>query len=93
MDLTTLNRVAHLARLKLSETEAAAFAQQLGNALQHFEQISKVDTEGVEPLVTPVEIADFWREDIVIQELSAEEIVANAPSRQGNLFSVPPVVG
>lgn len=92
MDQTTLNRVAHLARLKLNETEAAEFAQQLGNALKQFEAISKVNTEGVEPLVTPTEIEDFWREDVVVKELSPEEILANAPSKQGNLFSVPPVV-
>lgn len=92
MDQATLNRVAHLARLKLTAGEATEFAQQLSTALKNFEQISRVNTDGVEPLVTPVEIADFWREDVVIKELSAEEIVANGPSKQGNLFSVPPVV-
>lgn len=92
MDQATLTKTAHLARLKLTDSEATEFAQQLGTALQHFEKISQVRTEGVEPLVTPTELADFWREDLVVPELSAEEIVANAPSKQGNLFSVPPVV-
>lgn len=92
MDQATLNRVAHLARIKLSETESLEIAPQLSNALKHFEQISQVNTTNVEPLVTPTEIANFWRPDEVVKELSPEEITANAPSKQGNLFSVPPVV-
>lgn len=92
MDRATLDRVAYLARVKLSEAEANELTQQLGSALKHFEQISKIKTDGVEPLVTPSEITSHWRADVVQKELSADEIVANAPSRQGNLFSVPPVV-
>jgi aspartyl-tRNA(Asn)/glutamyl-tRNA(Gln) amidotransferase subunit C len=92
MDQSTLEKVAFLARLKLSDSEAHEFAEQLSNVLKNFEQISRIDTKGVEPLVTPTEITPHWREDIVKKELSAEEIVANAPTRQGNLFSVPPVV-
>ncbi len=92
MDRETLDKVAKLARLKLTDQESADFTQQLTSALQNFEKISGVDTEGVEPLVTPTEIQDFWREDVVERLFTAEEIIANAPAKQGNLFAVPPVV-
>lgn len=93
MDRSVVERVAHLARLKLGEKELNELTDQLNNVLKHFEQISRIDTQGVEPLVTPTEMKAHWREDEVIQETTAEEVVANAPSKQGHLFSVPPVVG
>ncbi|MCX7977657.1 MAG: Asp-tRNA(Asn)/Glu-tRNA(Gln) amidotransferase subunit GatC [Bdellovibrionaceae bacterium] len=92
IDLKTVEHIARLARLEISDHEAQQFSEQLSKALNYFEQISVVKTEGVEPLVTPTEIEPYMREDIVIAETTAEEIVANAPDRQGNLFRVPPVV-
>ena len=92
MNRETLDKVAKLARLQLTEKESAEFTLQLANALKSFEQISQVQTEGIEPLVTPTEIPDFWREDQREQTYTAEEILANAPAKQGNLFAVPPVV-
>ena len=92
IDRKALEHIARLARLHVTETEAQEFAAQLSKALGYFEQISKVETKGVEPLVTPSEIQAFWREDEVKKELTAEEIVANAPAKTGNLFTVPPVV-
>jgi aspartyl-tRNA(Asn)/glutamyl-tRNA(Gln) amidotransferase subunit C len=92
IDRKALEHIARLARLHVTETEAQEFAGQLSKALGYFEQISKVETKGVEPLVTPSEIQAFWREDEAKKELSAEEIVANAPAKTGNLFTVPPVV-
>ena len=87
-----IKKIAKLAKLAVTETELQAYAQQLTKALGYFVQISKVDTQGLEPLVTPTEIADFWRDDRVEKKLSAEEIVANAPHKTGHLFTVPPVV-
>lgn len=92
IDRNTLEQISRLARLHVSEDEARAFSEQLTKALGYFEQISAVETEGVEPLVTPTEMVSHWREDEEKKELSAEEIVAGAPARTGNLFTVPPVV-
>jgi len=92
IDKKTIEHIAKLARLEISEAEADEYSQQLGKALGHFEQISKINTDGVEPLVTPTEIEEFWREDVMKQEFAAEEMTQNAPSKVGNLFKVPPVV-
>jgi aspartyl-tRNA(Asn)/glutamyl-tRNA(Gln) amidotransferase subunit C len=86
-------RVAHLARLSISPEEAKQLAAQLSQVLGHFEHVSKVNTEGVEPLVTPTEIESYWREDEVKVSTSVEDALANAPEAVGNLFKVPPVVG
>lgn len=92
IDKKTIEHIAKLARLHVTEEEAQEYSAQLAKALEHFEQISKVPTAGVEPLVTPTEIEAYWREDVAVQEHSAEEMTANAPERAGNLFKVPPVV-
>jgi aspartyl-tRNA(Asn)/glutamyl-tRNA(Gln) amidotransferase subunit C len=92
IDKKTVEHVAKLARLAITEAEATEYASQLSKALANFEQIAKIDTTGVEPLITPTEIETYWREDVVAHNLTAEEIVANAPAKAGNLFKVPPVV-
>lgn len=88
-----VNRVAYLARLSLTPKEASDLAKQLSSVLKHFEQVSKVDTTGVEPLVTPTDMEAFWREDKAHAWESPEVATSNAPETMGNLFKVPPVVG
>ncbi|MEN0057775.1 MAG: Asp-tRNA(Asn)/Glu-tRNA(Gln) amidotransferase subunit GatC [Bdellovibrio sp.] len=92
IDKKTIEHIAKLARLHVTESEAQEYSTQLAKALGHFEQISKIDTTGVEPLITPTEIEACWREDQAEQNYTAEEMTSNAPSRAGNLFKVPPVV-
>ncbi|XGC80919.1 Asp-tRNA(Asn)/Glu-tRNA(Gln) amidotransferase subunit GatC [Bdellovibrio bacteriovorus] len=92
IDKKTIEHIAKLARLHVSDQEAEEYSTQLAKALGHFEQISKINTAGLEPLITPTEIEAYWREDEVKQNFTAEDMTANAPSRAGNLFKVPPVV-
>ena len=87
-----LKKVARLARLELTEEEMKVYPQQLSAILGYFEQISKVDTKGVEPLITPSEIVQILRPDEAQVWDHMEEALANAPERSGNLFKVPPVV-
>ena len=87
-------RVAHLARLSLEPAEIKRLAGELSSSHGHFEHVSRVDTSGVEPLVTPTDMKVFLREDKVeTWENGAEKAMANAPEAVGNLFKVPPVVG
>ncbi len=88
----TIDKIAKLSRLAVSDQQALAFSQQLAQALKHFEEISTVETGGIEPLITPTQIENWTREDVVDRGLSVEDMMANAPERVGNLFKVPPVV-
>ena len=87
-----IQKIANLARLQLTPQEENDFSEQLSKIINHFEEICNLDTTGVEPLITPSEIEYTTREDKVNQTYHAEEMVANAPDKQGNLFKVPPVV-
>lgn len=92
IDKKTIEIIAKLARLDITEFEAAEYSLQLEKVLHNFEKISKIDTSGIEPMITPTEIESFWREDIAQQNFTADEMLANAPARTGHLFKVPPVV-
>lgn len=92
IDKAAIAHIAKLARLKIDETEAAEYGEQLTKVLNHFQQISKINTENIEPLVTPADVEFFMREDAAKAEFSTDEMLANAPDKAGNLFKVPPVV-
>ncbi len=87
-----LEKVAELARLAVTEQERQAYLKQMTAILDYFDQVSEVETKGVEPLVTPTQIEEFWRMDEQKEGLSAEEALGNAPEKVGHLFKVPPVV-
>ena len=86
-------RVALLARLSVTPEEKAKLATQLSAVLGHFEKVSKVKTDGIEPLLTPTDMPSLLREDRRENWEDAEVAMANAPEAVGNLFKVPPVVG
>lgn len=87
-----VKKVAHLARLTITENEEKTFQEQLSSILKYFEMLSKVNTQGVESLITPTDMELKLREDQVESWRDAEAALANAPERSGNLFKVPPVV-
>ena len=92
IDQKTIEHIAKLARLKVTPEEATQYGEQLTKVLAHFQQISNIDTTGIEPLVTPSEIEFFVREDVATKENQTEAMLKNAPDKAGNLFKVPPVV-
>ena len=92
IDQKIIQHIAKLARLHVTAEEAKVYGDQLTKVLSHFQNISSIDTSGIEPLVTPSEIEVYLRQDVVKKENTAEEMVANAPEKAGNLFKVPPVV-
>jgi aspartyl-tRNA(Asn)/glutamyl-tRNA(Gln) amidotransferase subunit C len=85
--------IAKLAKLKLTEEEVRLFQEQLGKLLEHFQKLSKVDTESVEPLRHTLSIENVLREDEPRKSLSPEEALKNAPKRQGGYFEVPGTFG
>ncbi len=87
-----VKKVAHLSRLKISETEEKAYHEQMTDIFKYFEEIATIDTKGIEPMVTPSEIEFVFRKDEAHFAKSSEEALANAPEKSGHLFKVPPVV-
>jgi len=86
-----VEHVAKLARLELTEEEKIKFSKQLGDILKYVEQMNEVDTTGVEPMSHAIPIVNVMREDVVVQEQTKEELMANAPSKEDGFFRVPKI--
>ena len=82
--------VARLARLELTDEEVERFAGQLSAILDAVSKVSELDLADVPPTSHPLEIENAWAEDEPHECLSLEDVFANAPDRDGDLFRTPP---
>ncbi|SMD05714.1 Asp-tRNA(Asn)/Glu-tRNA(Gln) amidotransferase subunit GatC [Rhizobium sp. RU36D] len=92
VDLATVKRVAHLARIALDEEDAQRMMGELNGILGFVEQLSEVDVTGVEPMTSVTPMVMRKRTDVVTDGNKADDIVANAPETDRNFFLVPKVV-
>ncbi len=92
VDLATVKRVAHLARIAVNEDEAQRMMGELNGILGFVEQLSEVDVDGVEAMTSVTPMAMKKRTDEVTDGNKAIDIVANAPITDQNFFLVPKVV-
>lgn len=92
VDKATVLRVASLARIKVSDDEAKSLESELSGILDWVEQLSELDTKGVEPMTRVVPSALTRREDVVSDGQKADKILANAPMTEDGFFVVPKVV-
>lgn len=90
---TEVAKVASLARLRLTDEELELFTGQLGDILDHADDISSLDLNDVAPLVHAVALVNVFRVDEPGPTLSRDEVLANAPSAEDGQFRVPPVLG
>ena len=93
--LDQVRRIAELANLEFSEDEMQAFTVQFSKILDHIEQLSQVNTEGVEPTYNSVPSridSDRARRDIIVSSLSQEAALTNAPDAERGQFRVPKVI-
>jgi len=92
MDMETVRKVANLARLELSDADLAVMAKQLSAILEYVDQLTELDTEGVEPMAHPLPVQNVFRPDELVPSLPVDDALANAPNRVGNYFGVPAVL-
>lgn len=92
VDTATVKRVAHLARIAVTDAEAERMTGEMNSILDFVEQLNEVDVEGIEPLTAVVPMAMKKREDKVTDGEKADDIVANAPATEEHFFLVPKVV-
>ena len=92
VDTQTVMKIARLARIAISEDEAKALAPELNNILGFVEQLSEVDTSGVEPMTAVIPNTLRLREDVVTDGQKRAEVLANAPVSEEGFFGVPKVI-
>ena len=92
LDASTVQNIAHLARIKVEEDQLDGLAGELSNILGWIEQLSEVDTEGVAPMTSVVEMAMPSRGDEVTDGDCRDQVLANAAEPVDGFFAVPKVI-
>ena len=92
IDKATVATIARLARIDVPEADREHLAGELSNILTWVEQLGEVDTGGVAPMTSVVDMTLPTRADMVTEGDDAENILANAPERKDGFFVVPKVV-
>ena len=92
VDADTVRRIAHLARIAVTDAEVPHLQGELNAMLAFVEQLSEVNVDGVEPMTSVTPLKMRQRVDEVTDGGIAADILANAPARQGDFFMVPKVV-
>lgn len=87
-----VERVAVLARLRLTAEEKSQLTQQLDDILEYMEKLNQLDTAQVEPFTQALDTVNQLREDAVTNQPNPEVLLANAPDRDGTFFKVPKII-
>lgn len=83
-----VEHVAHLARLRLSDDEIERYQEQLSAVLEYAEMLNEVDTSAIPPTATVLPLRTVLRPDEPRKSFSPDDILANAPHRDGQFFRV-----
>ena len=92
VDAVTVRRIAHLARIAVTDAEVPHLQGELNAMLAFVEQLSEVNVDGVEPMTSVTPMAMKKRPDIINDGEIADAVTANAPVTEDHFFLVPKVV-
>jgi aspartyl-tRNA(Asn)/glutamyl-tRNA(Gln) amidotransferase subunit C len=92
IDEETVDKIAHLARLELSGDEKQEMIKDMSKILDFMAKLNEINTSGIEPLVYMTNEVNVLREDVVIQQITHQEALKNAPRHDDDYFLVPKVI-
>ncbi len=92
VDLAAVRRIAHLARIGVSEEETPHLQGEINAILKFIEALQAVDVEGVEPMTSVIPMKLPMREDVVTDGNIVDKVLANAPLTEDGFFLVPKVI-
>lgn len=92
LSLDDVRKIAHLARLDLTDDELAVLGPQLDAIVGYVAQLGEVSTDGVEPLAHALPVQNVFRDDDAGESLPTEAALSNAPAKRGPFFRVPAVL-
>ncbi len=87
-----IEHIARLARLDLSEPDKERMRSQLDAILTYIEKLRQLNTDNVEPTSHAIPMLNVMREDEIRPCLPREEMLTNAPEREGDFFRVPRII-
>jgi len=92
LDKDTVKNIAFLSRIEVADEKLEPLAQDLTKILDWVEQLSEVDTDGVEPMTSVAAQTLHWRQDVVTSGDQPDLVLKNAPDQTDHCYLVPKVV-
>ena len=92
LNRTDVEKIAHLARLQIDESDVPEYAKNLSNILDLIGQMQSIDTSDVEPLAHPLDAVQRLRADTITEQDQREHLQKAAPAVENGLFLVPKVI-
>ncbi len=92
IERSDVEKIAHLARLEVAEADVPEYVRNLSNILDLVAQMDSVDTDNVEPMAHPMEMAQRLREDVVTETNQRDHFQQIAPQTEDGLYLVPKVI-
>ena len=92
IDNQTVRKVSKLAKIKINEKEETKLIEELNNILGWVDELKKVDTQKIEPMLSVFNESMVMRKDEVSSKISDELVLKNAPESKSGFFVVPKVV-
>jgi aspartyl-tRNA(Asn)/glutamyl-tRNA(Gln) amidotransferase subunit C len=84
--------IARLARISIDASDIPEYAEQLSRILSFVEQMNRADTNGIEPMAHPLDLAARLRPDKTTERNERDEFQVNAPQVENGLYLVPKVI-
>ena len=92
LDRSDVEHIAALARIAMNAEEVAPLREELSHILEQFEVLDDLDTTGVSPTGHAVQLQAVMRDDVADVSLDTEQVLSNAPRREGEYFRVKAVL-
>ena len=92
LTLEQVQRIAHLARIEVSDSEARSTLTHLNGIFSLIEEMQAIDTQGVEPMAHAQDLAQRLREDRVTEADQRAAFQSIAPETEAGLYLVPKVI-
>lgn len=88
LDRAQVEHIAELAKLKLTDEEIQRYGEQLAAILDHFATLAELDTDAIPPTASVLPLQNVMRDDVAEQNLTRDDILANAPDTEAGQFRV-----
>ena len=93
IDKKTVERVALLSRLRLNEDELELYSRQLASIVSYISKLNELDTKDTPPTSHALStLKNVFRSDRGRASLPVEEVLSNAPAKEGDFFKIPKVI-
>lgn len=92
IDITTVNEIAHLARLEFNEEAKSEILNDINRMLSFIGKLNELDTDNVEPLIYMTNERNVLRKDETEHTITQKEALKNAPKKDSDYFRAPKVI-